>query len=567
MITNKTKYSELYDALFEKATERLAKFDIKEKNEKGELVPVVIHSLEEYFSHLDDLVNGPEGSSLSEKEREEGYLFLKLPLDEPPLIINANDRTITVPDNFKKNGLSVVGDVVAEIVFFEIDRFYDATDLSLMQIGIEWENSKGTKGRTPAFIRDIESKAQEDKLIFGWPITAQITDIAGKIKFAVRFYQLDIDDKIVYSFSTLPQTITINSSLDIGMDEVEPDDATSIVLGRVLNSPHGAIEAASQPYFVYYEPKELLITRNFNNPEEGTKPLILAVLGQKLDNGSLGYNWFHNNISQTDGYKTVLENGAYIEVKEWIKDIAIYYKQINDKYEKIECLTQADFEAERILAEKLYVLCSIYELTAENIQSGTYSVELKNAYYGTNAIANERKVWTVEGAKTPKIIFSSNIEEKIIDGTPLKFTINDTEKIVTYSWNKKIEDSVIEVSTDSTFTPVEEAIYNLTVTNIKNNDIKSETSKDILCTKPVKAITKDNLMIKTKELAILTVELEGRDVVDGESISYVWQLQGNSEIISREKDCNATPGNTYQVTVTISKGSINSTSAVQTAKV
>jgi hypothetical protein len=41
-----------------------------------------------------------------------------------------------VPDEFKKNGISVLGDEVAEILFFEVDRFYDSTDLSQTEIAI-----------------------------------------------------------------------------------------------------------------------------------------------------------------------------------------------------------------------------------------------------------------------------------------------------------------------------------------------------------------------------------------------------------------------------------------------
>nr|DAF58812.1 MAG TPA: hypothetical protein [Siphoviridae sp. ctxMM9] len=38
------------------------------------------------------------------------YKFFRIPLEEEPFHINANARTITVPAQFKANGLSVKGD-------------------------------------------------------------------------------------------------------------------------------------------------------------------------------------------------------------------------------------------------------------------------------------------------------------------------------------------------------------------------------------------------------------------------------------------------------------------------
>ena len=45
------------------------------------------------------------------------------------LKINANTRAITIPTELKM--LGIAGDNIAEIVFFEIDRFFDTMDFSL----------------------------------------------------------------------------------------------------------------------------------------------------------------------------------------------------------------------------------------------------------------------------------------------------------------------------------------------------------------------------------------------------------------------------------------------------
>ena len=109
MITKVTKDNRgLYRALFEKATDALYGVDPTEEE--------IITSLDDYFVQFKDLVMVDP-------------VFAILPLDEPYFEIDADTRVITVPSEFKKNGISVKGDQIAEIVFFTIDRYYDTTDL------------------------------------------------------------------------------------------------------------------------------------------------------------------------------------------------------------------------------------------------------------------------------------------------------------------------------------------------------------------------------------------------------------------------------------------------------
>ena len=48
--------------------------------------------------------------------------FSVLPLDEDVFEIDANTRLIKVPSSFATNGISVQGDEVAEVIYFEINR-------------------------------------------------------------------------------------------------------------------------------------------------------------------------------------------------------------------------------------------------------------------------------------------------------------------------------------------------------------------------------------------------------------------------------------------------------------
>ena len=199
-----------------------------------------ISSLNDYFQHIKDLA----GLAIGQGRSGSDPYFLRLPLDEPFLEINANTRGITVPGELSQ--IAVVGDKLAEIVFFRIDRYYDAVDLNTRHIYIEWEVPDGnggvTKGISRDFLRDTQS--EKDKIIFGWLIDDKLTKNPGTIKFAVRFVEwfdneavnqanrreaLDVatnGTQMLYSFSSLPATISVVSSLNYSL--FEDDEALSI---------------------------------------------------------------------------------------------------------------------------------------------------------------------------------------------------------------------------------------------------------------------------------------------------------------------------------------------------
>ena len=217
-----------------------------------------ISNLNEYFQHISELAtlaigvyesSDEESEEEGEGESEEGattlvkeYLrhgtdpyFLRLPLDEPFFEINANTRVITVPSELRQIG--VIGDKYAEIVFFKIDRYYDAVDLDTRHIYIEWEAPDGNggviKGVSRDFLRDTQSES--DKIIFGWLINDQLTSNVGNIRFAVRFVEwhsnadsANSGEDLVYSFSSLPAQITVVDSLHYDLFEDIHENATEV---------------------------------------------------------------------------------------------------------------------------------------------------------------------------------------------------------------------------------------------------------------------------------------------------------------------------------------------------
>lgn len=613
-----TKYTDAYQALFSKATERLAELgvataatrdlDDSEKVYYGAVIDETsgekaeVRSLEEYFANLDYLVNGTDENPNSDKDN---YIFLRLPLDEPTFKINANERQIYIPDNFKKNGLSVVGDEVAEIVFFEIDRFYDAADLSIMNITIEWErtlNGVTEKRNTPAFIRDIESKASQDKLIFGWPITSAITAAPGSLKFAVRFYQ-DSGDELQYSWSTLPALITINNTIngDVLSNELK-DDASKLIVERIWNSPLGGVGDASIPAFLalnFNDEFVPVIGTNIPSIEAG-KTYTLAAIATKGDSGSLAYKWYYRRNAESeavvlsnpegDGFITATELGAYIKTSAFIDGIVTYfYKEVKGEEEnwiKVYVNTLSEFAdlVAMVPNGEVYVRCSAWELNPDNVLAGEYYVDARNIFYNTKAYASEGNnvvlpLWKVQGAIIPVLEKVMAEEARLApDGSlvlSIKAKADTVDSNTSYTWYRA-DDEFIElgddglyhfidgveheiVSNEANYEPLEQGYYAVNVSNFKNNTTEERLSNSCLVLSDLEAFSNNDINVTTTLSTATLVITRPRDKY--EIVTYQWtnaitqEVVGGNENILDLDEYNLEPG-MYRCLVTISKGSM-----------
>jgi len=164
MITKTLNLDDAYQALFQ---------EVSEKSNGS----INVDNIEAYFGSIQEIAN------LDSK-------FLRLPLDEPLFEIDANTRKITVPNEFKSNGLSVQGDHLAEIIFFRIERYFDYKDLSTCNIEINWKMGD-KEGKTKRFIQfnDVMTidEVKSNCIIFGWPVNNIITQKSGSLTFAVEF--------------------------------------------------------------------------------------------------------------------------------------------------------------------------------------------------------------------------------------------------------------------------------------------------------------------------------------------------------------------------------------------
>lgn len=233
MITRLAEHNDkLYDALFKDITDTIT--------------GVTVRTLEEYFLNLQAIGTYVIGTSSSTAHPDKTY-FLRLPVDENMVEINANTRTITLSEAYRKNGIAVVGDTYAETLWFKVDRYFDLQDLSLTNIYIFWELPDKTKGYSQPAFKDIHSEG--GKLIFSWTIPELLTQVAGNIKFYVSF-QVGTATVPTYIFNTLTQTAKINATLDakISSDGIDNDNVTgSTILSRLRNTTNIGTIVVARP--------------------------------------------------------------------------------------------------------------------------------------------------------------------------------------------------------------------------------------------------------------------------------------------------------------------------------
>ena len=324
-------------------------------------------SVQEYFSHIQDLL------------LLGGKKYLMLPLDEPVFEIDANKREILVPSEFKKNGISVQGDEIAESLIFKINRFFDYADLREMVPQVQWENAAKETGTSSIFVVDDSRNA--DYLYLMWPLKEEITKHPGTVKFSLRFYNV-VGNELAYSFSTKIAAATINASHDFSYEKLSTNviDAESNFAAAIKNSKNTAAEDAATPYFILNldeVAQNIPATRtadeeNADYIEAGDVPHLeayidadnnpiqyLRVQAATSDTGLISYSWVYRDTVDTsvqDGVtynlNQVTDASEIYLVSQDITPVAhkVYYKKVNDVY------TISEFDGNDVMYEKYSVI-------------------------------------------------------------------------------------------------------------------------------------------------------------------------------------------------------------------
>lgn len=141
-----------------------------------------------------------------------------LPATEPRFPVDLDTRTITIPDEFKF--LATKKETKAETIYFVCDRYFDDIDLSTKTCVVQWINTDGSttnRGLYPVAELDVDSV--DGKIVFGWQIQSESTQIPGKIEFAISFYKIGEDELgenvFKYNLTTLATSSLILDTLDV----------------------------------------------------------------------------------------------------------------------------------------------------------------------------------------------------------------------------------------------------------------------------------------------------------------------------------------------------------------
>lgn len=578
MITKDNKT--LYANLFKKANDLLGLTDDNKK----------IKSIDDYFCHLGDItklvVNIDEAGNMNITDP----LFFILPVDEPTFNINANTRTITVPTVFK-NGVSVKGDEIAETIYFTIDRYFDTTDFYDPKIKavVQWQNANGDKNISMTTAKAVIEDQSEGtvKVIFGWPLSREITEYDGNVTFSVRFYNTEKEndiDYLEYSWSTLNTTIKINPSLDLDIIEGGFDtvDKNWLIYQRLRNSLPADINLqAIQPIIDYLIP---LVGSTADLDEIDNKLIVKfkATYPSGTAGGRIGKQIYtlmrkdYNGL--TEVVSAAIDDDVFGESYEKTNDTQmntteIYYIKNGDGYTPY---TDPDWPTDIQLYEKVY----------------TYEVDTAGEYYIviTNFINNNNKMSITSGRfqillPTKPLIYGEsessyygilepildeeNVETGRYNPCTLELIVEDTDggSPLTYKWYKAEtadgEKSEIIGANESTYDAEEAGYYFLQAINRRNNSEAIEISKPIRVTKPAEKpiityrsplgpvnesiLVENGLTVNIK----LTAEATTESNQDGQFI-YAWykvnSSGGNDILISTEQSItfnDSQAGNRY----------------------
>ena len=456
-----TKQTTDYSKLFEKASIALG------AQNEGEYIT----SLNEYFRNIVDLA-------------AIDLQYTILPLDEETFDIDANTREITIPPSFK-NGVGVQGDQVAEIIYFSIDRYFDATDLNTQNIYIEWRKKDGDEGVSKEYVRDLTTLP--NKIIFGWPLQSEITALDGAVEFAVRFYTIKEENgnkEIVYSFATKPARIMINKSMNFDITQAGPNggvdeyDAKEMIINRFQNSvlTDGEIAIDAPIFFDEYK----LVAGDydlFNNDGYDLFPESYALKTQAYGSGRITYFLEASEPDKNDWTSVPYVEPTYILTKdETKKENKIYYKQLLDQesgkilgYTVLEENEEIPSVNNQTVFEKfgLYYITDAgkYRMRAQNRVGANYANILSDVVTFPAPVAPvvDTTTESVILTKQPDGSSSATLSVPVIGELPTG--------AITYQWSSTKNGVLTSVSETANTLSVQdvEDMYQVVVTNKRNN--------------------------------------------------------------------------------------------------
>ena len=453
--------------------------------------------------------------------------YVMLPLDdesESPFKINANTRNISTPK------ITVLqDDQNAEIIIFEIDRYFDYKDLNETSIWVQW-TAPGPNGSVRESASEIELRdlSIPNKMRLGWFVDSDITAYPGTVKYSVRFWcqeNINGTDTVVYSFNTVTSSFTVTPSLQrLNVDaDVNAPIRDSIFRKAIKNSQ------------IVTEGVVLPLTPSFSTPGKDLEPTASlkdnaltfeaqAVIG---DGGYIEYEWYYkpavdmpdyNMNAQTfypfsditevndegeivvavEGFGAKLHGDNVAEAKkdkyvkyDYSKGLALgdqYYTKAADDSQGWLPYTSTIAPED---GTELYERYTTYTVPATGTVTGQYQVRATNTI-GFNT-SKEQSSTICRLLSPDDVIFSTNLPESlIINGSAdlnvklAKQSKEGTE--ITYTWAKGTDSDVIDEAIDDadntsgSYTVVSPGYYQVTASALLNRETKTATSQKCMVT-------------------------------------------------------------------------------------
>lgn len=506
-----------YEALFKKASVALGEPED------------AIQTLEQYFNNIQDL------AKIDKK-------FTILPTDEDYFEIDANSRAITIPATFKKNGIGVKGDQVAEIIYFRVDRYYDFMDLALdnVDIVIQWKNANNKVGTSSVWLKDIDTYT--DKLVFGWPIDRDITETEGVLQFSVRFISFDDNKNIIYSLSTLTSSVGINPSIT----EIDPDnlflseDVNEMIFNRIKNTTTSTNEdiETTPPKFLEdrfdpaFDGNNILVLEDVDLTAETSKALKARAYKTTI-HGTLKYDLVSSANETNIAPLSVDKEINYEDANGKIYNAeAEYY----DSNQELITVASEDVSNGKIAKANKYFepICS-----ASVKKAGTYYFAADTKYNSFHHYTVYPKGYRIPGPGSVAIASTSDgkyIRETGFNSTNVGVFKEDEKTSLAYIWIKNGE----EKSNTLDYIPDAEGEYILKIVATRNNESKTFESKSFniynKAIQPKLSLTDDDNEYTVGERVSCNIT----NNEEMKNVSYEWYFinkNGEQVNISKEADC------------------------------
>lgn len=384
-------------------------------------------------------------------------MYMLLPLDEAPFVVNANARSVSIPAEFAKCG-AVKGDNYCEIATFVIDRYFDYKDLAEANIAVQWVNANNEEGISHIQLIDLES--EEGKIRFGWPLVESITKYPGQVKFAIRFFVPSETEanKFDYLLNTLPSVLTVKDGLNVINPKHIHENDYNEFRSFVKNSQNPAYVTPASPFFT--EVNGGIDLDKYAAIDLDTNTLKLEAQAVAADLGDITYKWFYVPAGSEFKEEIAGGDGVYeVKLYEYVKvDLIVdeegkvtnskgldkyWVKTGSDEADSYELYTG---EWPPAADAELYEIVTSLAFEDKEVDIvGEYWVEAINTI-GTNSVNPVASTHCVIPAPN-KMVYTKDLKNHVFAVAPaagqavkadlaIELKEDKNEPVITYAWYK-----------------------------------------------------------------------------------------------------------------------------------